>query len=1190
MSLASLIGDDPTFAGQVRPSRTEAAATHVPPAIENLQRDVSASLAEQDALYAQIYIGALTAAACAGNPDQLALAAHGLRELMEKYPRRGGEDTIPPSERLGPRTDALGELWRGTREVSHALGDAWSGTIDPALAAFLGAVDAHLQWASTRQPKDIAMRAKIEALGDVSPAQVERAIRTWRRLEDYFTDVSHHKRTTKERFAQQQEALERFLLRLHRPERRTFELLRAIDGLIAEGKANGVTTALVDRVAALLAQRHDVHYRHFFEHLQSPAWIQPLRSAGFFNDPPAPIDHPGNRVSFPWWPESDYLARVAEQAPKLVAEILQALPAAPNPLVHYDVVTAALALPLEHASAIARREAQWIRTQDWLYPSLPIEYAKLVARLARGGKPKPALDLASAMFEVRPPTAAPSMAVPRPFGPQPTARVEPWEYAQALAIVLPAVVEADSQGMVELLVRQLRTYVGALFGSDADLSDDYSYVWRRDLGEGDVSDAHDLREALVSALRDALARAMAREPTKVATLVTQVESARWSIFRRLVLHALSDAPMDAALVVRAKLVDPGLRTARAVQRERRRLLQTWFGKLSGDAQQEILEIIAVGPEPALLEAIGKARLGRPATADEGAVLRDHWTLDQLTPIADALPPVWRRTYDGLVATYGPAQAPPPDFRHAVWTGSRSPKTADELVAMDRETVVGFLTSWTPPGNDPSGESLDGLGNALSAAVALDPARFATYAPLLRDQRATIVRSVLDGFEQAVRENHAFDWGPVLELCAWALAQPHDAGDLAAPFNPLRDPHWGSTRSTIVRLVELGCEARPCSIPFDLRKRAWELISHLADDPDPTGDDPASVQDAVTHGINSVRGRAIEATVQYALWVARGLRDADPGQAITFGRIPEVADLLEAHLDTSRERSLGVRAMFGLALPQLAALDERWLADHITALFDVPANLDHLRRATWEAYCVYSAPYDNVFALLRQRYAAALERLGDPPLTRGAPDPRERFVEHLMVFVIRGRITRNDADHLLDRFYTVASPALRRHAIEFIGRLLEEAGRTAPTDVVERLRALWAWRLDVARAAGDRTAYREELSAFGWWFRADAFDTGWALDQVHAVLDAVGAIGPARFVVERLAAIAPKRANDALRALRAIASAEPDELRLSTSGAIEQVVRAGLADATTRALAFEVGDELLALGYMSVRSIIEEAQR
>jgi hypothetical protein len=363
---------------------------------------------------------------------------------------------------------------------------------------------------------------------------------------------------------------------------------------------------------------------------------------------------------------------------------------------------------------------------------------------------------------------------------------------------------------------------------------------------------------------------------------------------------------------------------------------------------------------------------------------------------------------------------------------------------------------------------------------------------------------------------------------------------------------------------------------------------MADDPDPDGEDPERVSDPVTHGINTVRGRALETAVQYALWTARRLRETEPGHAITFSRIPEVARLLETRLDPSRERSLGVRAILGLALPQLAALDERWLADHVVALFDLPTELDHLRRATWEAYCVYSNPYDNVFALLRAQYAIAIAQIDESPLTRGGgTDPRYRLVEHLMVFLIRGRITHDDEDRLLDRFYATASPALRRHAIEFIGRLLEEAGPTAPAAALERLRALWTWRLDTARAAADRTPYGEEIAAFGTWFRVAAFDIDWALTQLHAVLETVGRVGPVRFIVDRLAVIASEKPTDALLALRAIAQTEPNDLRLSTSGGVEQVVRTGLRNEASRELAGEVADELLAHGYLGVRAVLEE---
>lgn len=66
----------------------------------------------------------------------------------------------------------------------------------------------------------------------------------------------------------------------------------------------------------------------------------------------------------------------------------------------------------------------------------------------------------------------------------------------------------------------------------------------------------------------------------------------------------------------------------------------------------------------------------------------------------------------------------------------------------------------------------------------------------------------------------------------------------------------------------------------------------------------------------------------------------------------------------------------------------------------------LRDAAWEAYLA-SAPYENVFEVLRHQYQAAVEEL---PTVRDEDDrrhflnPSARLAEHLMILYLRGRLT------------------------------------------------------------------------------------------------------------------------------------------------------------------------------------------
>src|SRR5216683_618946 len=87
-------------------------------------------------------------------------------------------------------------------------------------------------------------------------------------------------------------------------------------------------------------------YRYFFLRLQNPEWVQPLRTRGYFTDPPnIRRDEVRGTITIPDWPALDYLARIAPEAPGVVADIALKLPETDNQRVRQSVVGIALRLP-----------------------------------------------------------------------------------------------------------------------------------------------------------------------------------------------------------------------------------------------------------------------------------------------------------------------------------------------------------------------------------------------------------------------------------------------------------------------------------------------------------------------------------------------------------------------------------------------------------------------------------------------------------------------------------------------------------------------------------------------------------------------------------------------------------------------------------------------------------------------------
>ena len=93
---------------------------------------------------------------------------------------------------------------------------------------------------------------------------------------------------------------------------------------------------LVDRAVAAI--KGYAQYQYFFEHLDSPEWLEPLAARGLFKEPPPP-EKVDQYVRLPFWPESRYLVRMAAiaEARATVVRIAREIPKTENSRVYDDI-------------------------------------------------------------------------------------------------------------------------------------------------------------------------------------------------------------------------------------------------------------------------------------------------------------------------------------------------------------------------------------------------------------------------------------------------------------------------------------------------------------------------------------------------------------------------------------------------------------------------------------------------------------------------------------------------------------------------------------------------------------------------------------------------------------------------------------------------------------------------------------
>lgn len=315
----------------------------------------------------------------------------------------------------------------------------------------------------------------------------------------------------------------------------------------------------------------------FFDRLQHPGWIEPLRRKGFFRHPPEPIgDGEGGIARFPAWPEARYLARMAAHRPELVAQIMAEMDDTENAAVISDLVEALLAMPPEVSARLVEKAARWAESP---YMLLPKKLGQLLSHWAKGDMTEEAYRVARVLLDVLPerrriqPGPEESYHVP----PEPRARFDVWDYQRILEKHYPDLVRQVGLPALELLCEFLDKAIRlSRSRDDDDGPEDYSCIWRPAVEDDYQNFGNTIKDALLSAVRDAAELLVRSGRGTVEEVVNALERNPWRVFRRIALHVLRVFPDQAETLAAARLTDRALFEDAGLQHEYMLLLRDRF--------------------------------------------------------------------------------------------------------------------------------------------------------------------------------------------------------------------------------------------------------------------------------------------------------------------------------------------------------------------------------------------------------------------------------------------------------------------------------------------------------------------------------------------------------------------------------------------------------------------------------------
>ncbi len=849
-----------------------------------------------------------------------------------------------------------------------------------------------------------------------------------------------------------------------------------------------------------------------------------MRRAGFFAEPPSPqVDDDAGMVQFPSWPASQFLVRVAAQAPGTVAEAVLAIPATDNSRVNHDVVEIAAAVPAAYSAGLAPKVIEGLGSRFGVL--IPQKVGVLLVHLCHGGHVGQALNLATALLQ----------GLQAGYGP--SASVHGYAYAVILREHVPELVTTAGPPALELLAGTLDEVIRPGAAQRAGtLGEDGSMMWRPNIESYERRSESDVRHALVDAVRDAASSIVESNPETIAEVVAELEAHGWLIFRRLALHLLSRHAGQVSDLVAAHLTDATAVSDWRLEREYLLLARNGTACLDAAHLRRLLTLIDGGPEPAASRAAKLAGTEQQVPEPMARERVARWQRNRLAAVRQMLPPEWDARYQALLAEHGEAPDPAAPMLEpfAVWS-SEGPVTAGELAAMPTDALVDFLRTWQAPANGWPALSPASLRGALSTAVQGDAERRSTDAASFIELPADYIGAVINGLWQASANGAALDWEGVVHLSAWINQQAE--AELASGSAGPESRHWREPRMDMLRLLMAGLNPEPSPISAEHDAEVWSIIEASCQDPDPTEEREAertTEEDSefMSLALNTVRPQAIRTAISYGLRLRRRSRDSD---------LTQVGALLDRHLDQHVDPSCAVRSIYGELFPNLVWMDAAWATDHIEPTFPMDTGQQHLLDAAWGAYLVGGQLTEEAWPLLAATYIVMVERMDLASQGRAQSFRAGQLGRHLVGRLWQGRLGEDSHGGLLRRFYAKASPEVATQLMWWIGSGLSGL-ETPDSALVARLVSFWQFRV----AAGKSGADGRELAEFGRWFASGHFDPVWSLGQLLATLSLTGHIEAEDAMLSRLADLAADHIQPCLAVLERWVSAAPDPWRLTQS--------------------------------------------
>jgi len=496
-------------------------------------------------------------------------------------------------------------------------------------------------------------------------------------------------------------------------------------------------------------------------------------------------------------------------------------------------------------------------------------------------------------------------------------------------------------------VRLLALRLMEAIGSPED--DRHSFIWRSAIEEHEQdSYKESFRDTLLDVLRDATIGAVRAFPEETSESVRWLLDSEYPTLVRIGIYACAEhyAHLGSVFWMSSRaewFIEPDY------WHELFWLIKKNFNRFAASDREKYFELV---------------RSYRGDWDDAGR--QEEWDeehrRDLLFPavgLGDKTVDAW---FSELVSRRGPVREHPDFHSYSTmggWVGERSPVASDVLEMMSDDELLGLFDSFLPEARTWDGPTYRGLAAALTKAVRASEDGFSRRLPLFGGVGRPYQHGVLRGLKERWSEDkRSIDWEGAVELMDTISRAPALHIDMAEKPTEGWEPsvHW--VLSDIADLLEAASEPDRQIEPDRLRK-GLAIVFRLLEAVSP--DEPADTTDAVSHAINSSRGKLLQAVIRVALAIRRQeVTSGDEGHNVW----DIVSPVFERELSLSEVgRNQDFSALAGMYCVNLHYLAPNWLEENFDRIFSLVSEIAW--RCAAEGFASQRYLYDWLFERLKK---------------------------------------------------------------------------------------------------------------------------------------------------------------------------------------------------------------------------------